>query len=405
MKKFFKKLLPQENLSSEDIEKSIPWYTKDGVATQITDSLTVGPLLIAFALDLGANNMIIGLLAAIPFLSQLFQLPAIYLIEKTKTRKAITLIVCMLNRPMLLIMGAAAFFAGTSWALPVLIAAFAIRYLLGSISGCSWNSWMKDYLPENSIGKIFANRMANMMIASVVISLIAAWFVDMWPKTFPNIAIYRYLILLIIAFIASVYGIFCMYHMPEPLMKYSSLKKSFFAKLITPFKDRNFRNLIVFLGTWNFAVNLAAPFFTVHMLKRLEISLTLVTFLTILSQIANILIIKIWGRIADNFSNKSVLSVSAPLFVVCIFAWTLTTMPEKHNFTLLLLVMIHILAGFATAGVTLASGNIGLRLAPKGEATTYLSVNSLVNNFSAGIAPIIGGLSADFFSKIGRAHV
>ena len=34
--------------------------------------------------------------------------------------------------------------------------------------------------------------------------------------------------------------------------------------------------LLAFLGSWNFAVNLAAPFFTVHMLKRMDLSLALV---------------------------------------------------------------------------------------------------------------------------------
>jgi len=43
--------------------------------------------------------------------------------------------------------------------------------------------------------------------------------------------------------------------------------------------------------------------------------------------------------------------------------------------------------GVAMAGVTLASGNIGLKLAPKGEATVYLASSNLVNSIAAGIAP------------------
>ncbi|MGD9638916.1 MAG: MFS transporter [Alphaproteobacteria bacterium] len=396
---FFENIAPKEDVTDEELEAGIPWYFKDGVASQILDSITVGPFLIAFALDLGANNIVIGLLAAIPFLTQLFQLPAIFLIERTKARKAVTLAACAIYRPMLLVMGSAAFFLGSPFALPVLVSGFAGRYILGSISACSWNSWMKDFLPEDRIGKIFANRMFKMMVASVIISLVAAWFVDAWPKMFPDYSIYRYSILLVIAFISGVYGLTCMYHMPEPKMKSAGLQKSFVSKLLMPFKDHNFKNLMIFLGTWNFAVNLAAPFFTVHMLKRLEISITLVTILTILSQISNLMIIKSWGKIADNFSNKSVLTIAAPLFIGCIFAWTFTALPEKHHFTLLLLVLIHIFTGVATAGVTLATGNISLRLAPKGEATSYLSVNSLVNNLAAGIAPVFGGLFADFFSN------
>jgi MFS family permease len=54
--------------------------------------------------------------------------------------------------------------------------------------------------------------------------------------------------------------------------------------------------------------------------------------------------------------------------------------------------------GLASAGVSLASGNIGLKLAPQGQATAYLATNTIVNSFAAGIAPILGGKFADFFA-------
>ena len=54
--------------------------------------------------------------------------------------------------------------------------------------------------------------------------------------------------------------------------------------------------------------------------------------------------------------------------------------------------------GVSSAGVSLASGNISLKLAPKGQATAYLAANTIANSVAAGIAPILGGKFADFFS-------
>ena len=45
-----------------------------------------------------------------------------------------------------------------------------------------------------------------------------------------------------------------------------------------PFKDANFENLAIFLGFWSFAVNLAVPFFTVYMLKRLELKISFIIY-------------------------------------------------------------------------------------------------------------------------------
>jgi MFS family permease len=130
----------------------------------------------------------------------------------------------------------------------------------------------------------------------------------------------------------------------------------------------------------------------------LQLGLSVIIAFTVLSQIMNLAFLRIWGRFSDRFSNKSVLGVSGPLFMGCIIAFTFTAMPEKHIFTLPLLILIHIFMGISMAGVTLASGNIGLKLAPKGQATAYLAANSLVNSLAAGIAPVLGGKFADFFA-------
>ena len=73
-------------------------------------------------------------------------------------------------------------------------------------------------------------------------------------------------------------------------------------------------------------------------------------------------------------------------------------MPEKYFLTIPLLIAIHIIMGLASAGVSLASGNISLKLAPKGQATVYLAANTIANSVAAGIAPILGGKFADFFT-------
>jgi MFS family permease len=150
--------------------------------------------------------------------------------------------------------------------------------------------------------------------------------------------------------------------------------------------------------SWNFAVNLAGPFFMVYMLRRLGLSMSFIIGLSILSQVMNFLFLKIWGRYTDRFSNKSVLAMSGPLFIGSILAWTFTTMPEKYFLTIPLLIVIHMVMGMSSAGVSLASGNISLKLAPKGQATAYLATNTIVNSVAAGIAPILGGKFADFFA-------
>ncbi len=169
--------------------------------------------------------------------------------------------------------------------------------------------------------------------------------------------------------------------------------------LAEPLRDDNFRKLLVFLASWNFAVNLAAPFFAVYMLVRLGMPMAWVLGLSVLSQLANVSFFRIWGRMADRIGNRSVLSLSGSLFVVSIALWPFTTLPERYLLTVPLLLAIHLLAGISTAGVNLCAGGITLKLAPRGKATAFLATNALTSGLAATVAPILAGLLADWLAS------
>lgn len=361
-------------------------------------TLTGGVFLVAFALKLGASNLMIGLLAAVPPLAQLMQIPAIYLIERYRVRRAITVYATASSRMFWLAIALIPFLFSIEAGLAFLIVALFLYAAFGAIGGSSWNSWMRDLVPEDRLGSFFSKRMSLATGLGIPLSLAAGFYIDYWKKLFPDYELYGYSILFFFGFLAGMLGVYFISTIPEPRMAPVEGKPIFFKLILQPFKDANFKNLIMFLGSWSFAVNLAAPFFTVYMLKRLQLDMSFIIALMVLSQLTSLVFLRIWGRFSDRFSNKSVLGVSGPLFMLCILAWTFTTLPEKYILTIPLLIAIHIFMGISTAGVTLASGNIGLKLAPKGHATAYLAANSIVNSLAAGTAPVLGGKFADFFA-------
>jgi len=390
---------PEDALTQDEVESGLSAVIRDGMASMAFTTLTGGPFLVAFALKLGASNLIIGLLAAIPPLAQLIQIPSIYLVEKIRNRKAISFTASGVNRLFWLSVAAIPFLSSIEAGLSFLLVAMIVYSVISAVSNCSWNSWMRDLVPQDRLGSFFSKRMRLSTGLGVVLSLAAAFYIDYWKKAFPNVELYGYSIMFAAGSIAGLVGVYFISTIPEPRMATGEGEADFFRLISQPFKDANFKELVMFLGSWNFAINLAAPFFTVYMLKRLQLDMSFVIAFTILSQIMNVAFLRIWGRFSDRFSNKSVLGVSGPLFMGCILAFTFTAMPEKHILTIPLLVVIHVLMGISMAGVTLASGNIGLKLAPKGRATAYLAANSLVNSLAAGVAPILGGRFADFFAE------
>jgi MFS family permease len=390
-----KRFAVKETLTEDELQIGFRNVTRDGICSQSMVSLTQGAFLVGFALKLGATNIVIGLLSAIIPLAQLIQIPSIYLVESYRVRRKISVFASATSRTLLFFMALIPFLFSPQLGLIFLLLALVLNTTIGAISTCSWNSWMHDLVPPDRLGSVFSRRMTLATAVSIPIFVISGFFIDFSKKLFPDFELYGYSILFFLGFIAGMIGINFLARIPEPRMKPSETSQGFLKQILEPFKDLNFRKLLIFLGVWNFAVNLAAPFFTVYMLTVLGLQMSAVIIFMTLSLLMNIAFLRLWGRFSDRFSNKSVLGVCGPLFIICIFLWTFTSIPGWGALTVPLLVTIHLLLGISTAGITLASGNIGLKLAPEGQATAYLATNSFISSLSAGFAPLLGGVLAD----------
>lgn len=389
-------LEPEQEIGTERRESGLRLMIFEAAFSNTTGALTTGVILTAFALHLGASNAAIGLLAAIPFFAQLAQLPAIWLVERLRARKRIAVLSSVVGRSML---GAMALlpFAGTL-ALPGLIALTLVLCAMSAIGGCAWNAWIRDLAPEDRMGDVFARRTIYATITTLLAGLAAAVGLEFSIEGSPERDM-TFALLYAVGCLAGLTSAVIVAYMPEPRMPANEDARLDLVNLMaSPFRDRNFARLIVFIAAWQFAVNFATPFFTVFMVRQLGYSMTMVMGLSIASQLANAVMLRNWGRLSDRFANKSVLLVSAPVYILCIVAMVGASQLSGGAGGLAWLAGLHILMGGAMGGATLAVTNIALKLSPKGQATAYVAVNSLVSAVAAGMAPVLGGLLADFFA-------
>ncbi len=385
-------------MAADNFDRTFRLVLYDALASEAMGTLTSGVFLAGFMVQLGASNLAIGLMAAVPFAVQFLQLPAVVLIERIRARRAICTWAAGIGRSFLLV-AAAAPFLGANVAIAVLVGAVAVYQALAAIAGCAWNSWMRDLVPETDFGRFFGRRAMATNTLATAVALLGGLLIDGWKRHVPEDPVIAYSALFTASAAVGFFGIWLLSITPEQPMPPVARHTQIFTLLSTPFRDRNFRRLMVFLSSWNFAANLAAPFFAVYMLKTLGYAMTTIIALTLASQLSNIAALGLWGNLIDRFSNKAVLQISAPLFLACTLGWTFTGLAWIGPATLYLLVVIHVLMGVATAGVALASGNIVMKLSPTGQATAFLAASSVVSATCGAVAPIIGGLCADFFAE------
>ena len=381
--------------SSERIFRLILY---DALASEAMGTLTTGVFLAGYAVELGASNLAIGLLSAVPFAVQFLQLPAVVLVERWRHRRAICAWAAGFGRSFLIFAAMAPLF-GASAAIVILVVSIAVYQALAAVAGCAWNSWMRDLVPASEFGRFFGRRATATTALATALALLCGLLIDRFKHLLPGHGVFVYTALFLISAAIGFLGVWLLSITPDEPMPPVNQRTRVLPLLTTPFRDANFRRLIVFLSSWNFAANLATPFFVVYMLKTLEYPMALVIALTTMSQLSNLGALSVWGNLIDRFSNKAVLRISAPLFLLCAFAWTFTGLEWVKPATVYLLVVLHVLMGIATAGVGLASSNMAMKLSPPGEATAFLAASSVVSASCAAVAPVIGGLAADFFAN------
>ncbi|MFX0044304.1 MAG: MFS transporter [Candidatus Hermodarchaeota archaeon] len=387
----------ETELTTEETDRALSNMVKQGTAVQIKNTLTESVFLVAFAILLGAPNTVIGILAAIPPLTQFLQLPAVILVEKYKNRRRLNFLTQFGNRIGVLIMALIPSISTSEIGVMLLLGAILIQAMFTSLGSPSWNSWLRDLVPPSRLGGFFATRMTVMGIVGIVFSVLGGVFIGEWTRNAPESIMAGYSALFFLAFLSGMIAIYYTSTTPEPPMLTTHEKMRYSELMARPFQDENFKNLMWFFAVWGFSTGLVAPFFTVYLLLRLGLELPLAAALAALTQLTSVIFLRLWGRLSDRFSNKSILQVTVPIFMLGTFLWTFSSIAEDYNLIIPLLVLIHLLTGFSAAGVNLSSNNIGLKLCPRGQAPVYLAAMGVVAATAGSIAPILAGTLADLF--------
>ncbi|WP_048085815.1 hypothetical protein [Archaeoglobus veneficus] len=110
-----------------------------------------------------------GLVAAIPFVSQLVQIPFAALAENFG-RKKVSFVANLISRISLLLIAGACLTGSITW----FVVIFVIYSVFKEISAVAWSSWMRDLLPLNIRGEFYAKRVAYGKFASLMVVLAVA---------------------------------------------------------------------------------------------------------------------------------------------------------------------------------------------------------------------------------------
>ena len=295
-----------ESVEQDLEEPSRRYGLRDGACQAITQG-SGEQYLSAFALLLGASPLHLSVLSALPqLIGTGAQLASVKLLRWFPDRKALIragtagqalswlpiLLLPLLfpqSGPLLLILSTTVYFACNQFTTP------------------TWNSFIADHLNEHERGTYFARRATIMASLSFGALCAAGWLLSLWQDhshswigfalIFAAAGAARWMSAAALVKVDDVHA--------TPHLDPSPSFRRFLAGT-----SLSFRRFLLFSGMMHAAVLIAGPFFVLYMLRDLHLAYWGYGAWLAAGILGQLATLSAWGRFADRFGNKALLTVT-----------------------------------------------------------------------------------------------
>jgi MFS family permease len=379
--------------------------------------------------------MEIGLLSSIPMLANFLQPVGAYISEKTNSRHWYSLWVFAPSRSLWL-----ALVVGIGWQcwhqvdgqqlIIWTIAILAVSHLTGALGSASWLSWMAALVPPRLRGRYFGVR----NIATNLTNLIGVPLLGIAVAAWPRGKIEGYGAILLLGVIAGIVSLGFQFFMTDVNPKeergrggegergregaggaeeaggaggagesilnstlntpHSILPKTLNTPHFGEGELANFLKFLLYFGLWMFAVNVSSPFFNLYMLDNLAIDIRWVTIYTSLNAGASLLMLVVWGKLADRIGNRPLLILVGILVALTPLMWLGSG--NNQIYIWVWFPLLHLLTGGAGIAIDLCGNNLQMAVAPERHQATYFGITAAVAGLSGALGTTAGGFLAEF---------
>jgi MFS family permease len=252
-------------------------------------------------------------------------------------------------------------------AVAALLVLLALYHSANNLAAPQWTSIMRDLVSERRRGRYFGYRTRLTTIMTFV-SLVGCGVLlhelDTAGRTY-----FGFVLIFLVAFVAraiSVYHLTFLHeppvHTPAPDMHIEHWWRSL--------RSTGAIGFSTYVALMNAAVGVSSPFFTVYMLRDLNLSYLEFTILSGASVFVQFLMLGTWGRIADVYGNRLVIIVTSISLPIVPAVWMLS-----DDFWALLL--FQALSGLSWSGFTLATGNLLYEVVPRTRRAAYVAFHNV----------------------------
>jgi len=366
-------------------KKALETSIHEGAAANLAFSLG-NSYVTPFALALNANALHIGFLSSFPgLLAPITQIFGNRLMEK-QSRKTIVMKFVFLQS---LIWLPIAFLSYLFWKgimqsyLPwVLIILFTLIVGLGGLSFPAWFSWMGDIVPEEERARYFAKRTRATTAVGIAAALIGAFILDAFKTK--GLALLGFSILFALAFTFRFISFVLFKKQYSPKFKLKKRAQFSFTSFINRYD--NFGKFAVYRAFFIFASMIAAPFFAVYMLEKLNFSYVIFMVVSMSSSIFYLMFAPFAGKFGDKFGSKRLIIIGSIVFIFTPILWIFFRTPTSLIFG------PQLLAGLGNAALILGFTKFTYDSVSPQHRGICIAYTNILIGIGTFVGAIIGGL-------------
>ena len=401
------------------ISRSYRISITEGIFSQIYGSLaTIGSSFITkLMVILGASPLHYSLLSALGQVSAVFQPLGVAIMHRLKSRKAACIWITALGRVLTLFLGLSLLFPKSTNGIWFVLALLFFSAGFQSTGANIWIAWVSDLIPLQIRGRFFSKRNQYMLLAGLVVSYLISFHVDLFEKNSAGIKgaylkllglqslfvqsnqMWFLALVFVFATLLSLFGLTILARQPERKSR-TREPQSLFKIYREPFRDKNFRLLLVFGIWWMLSIGVGSAFWGPFMLKKLEMGLFEVQLYGSLHMAASLLGYNFWGRFIDRFGNKTAMLICVILGGLNPQFWLFMT-AQNH----VLLWVEGLISGFMWAGTGIVTTNFVLSIAQKGKEQVYSGLYNAIVGTAMMSSTLLSGLLYPKALELGSLHL
>lgn len=356
-----------------------------------------GAAMTRFCKEMGVPEYGFGILATLPFVGTLLQVPASYLLEKHGQRKMVFLVLGTLGR------GLWTFAALIPWIMPnarewwwpAMALSLLVTWSCAQAAVPAWMNWMSDVIPRQIRGRFFGLRNQIGQPIGLITTLGIGYALDQAAQvqdTNPDIMLKVTSAILGVGGLMGMLDILAFRFVDDPKTHTTPSTEGLASMMLRPLKQPEFRRYLLFNFTLTLAIACIGQYIWLYLFDVVGWS----------NQRANLMLIgvpllvrmfsfSLWGRLTDRLGKKPVMMIACSVSVVDTIGWILVG-PDGY----LLGYSLVLMSVFVWPGMEIANFNfmLGMSGGGRGKDRSGGVAHVAINSIATAIGGILSGLLA-----------